>query len=128
MSDTIRIFLHDCRIDLRVGIYSSEMQRHQPVTVNVELEAALPHRFGDNAECKMDRVIDYEAIYTFVRNDLTNRPHIYLLETVADHVIDFCFQDARVRRACVRLEKTAIFEGAAGAGVEMTRTRPVDKP
>jgi dihydroneopterin aldolase len=124
--DTIRVYLRDVKVDLHVGIYSSEMQKPQPVIVNVELEALLPHRYQDLAETKLDRVIDYEPVYNFIRG-LPKLGHIYLLETAAEQIVDFCFRDIRIQKARVRLEKTAVFEGASGAGIEISRTRPVTK-
>jgi dihydroneopterin aldolase len=122
--DTVRIFIRDCRVALSVGIYDSEKQATQPVIISVEMEAALPHHYQDKNEKKLDRVIDYERVYHFIQNDLPKLGHIHLLESAAEQIIDFCFRDPRVRKAQVRLEKTEIFSNAAGAGIDMTRTRP----
>ena len=123
MIDTIRVFIRDCRLHLPVGIYAAEMQAAQPVVVNVELEAAAPHHYRDSSERAMDRVVDYEAIYRFLTEDIAPMAHTYLLETVAERIVDFCFRDPRVIAARVRLEKTEIFPAAAGAGVELYRMR-----
>jgi dihydroneopterin aldolase len=121
--DTIRVFLRDIRVDMAVGIYQHEMKNAQPVVVSVELEAALPHHYQDRSEKKLDRVIDYEPIYNFIQSELPKMGHIYLLETLAEQIIDFCFREIRVKRVQVRLEKTAVFPHAAAAGIEVTRTR-----
>jgi dihydroneopterin aldolase len=125
--DTIRVFLRDCIIELHVGIYTLETQAPQMVIVNVELEAALPHRYQDLGEKKLNRVIDYEPVYNFIRKELPEMGHIYLLETAAEQIIDFCFRDIRIQKVCVRLEKTRAFDGAAGAGIEISRARPQQK-
>ncbi len=124
--DVIRVFLRDCRVDLSIGIYQAEMQKTQPVIVSVELEAALPHRYQDRVESRLDRVIDYEQIYNFIQQELPRMGHVYLLETLAEQVIEYCFRDIRVRKARVRLEKIEVFSSAAGAGIEITRNRPAE--
>lgn len=120
--DSIRIFLRDCKVDLRVGVYPAEMEKPQQVIVNVELEAALPHRYQDVSERGLDRVIDYDPLYGFICVELPKRGHIPLLETVAEQIIDFCFRDSRIQKVKVRLEKPQIY-GNASAGIEITRTR-----
>jgi dihydroneopterin aldolase len=52
--------------------------------------------------------------------------HIHLLETLAEQIINFCFRDIRVQKVRARLEKSGIFPAAAGAGIEVSRTRPTD--
>jgi len=123
MSDIIRTFIRDCRVQWPVGVYESELRAPQAVVAHVEVESALTHRYRDRAERKLDRVIDYEALYLFLTKDVPAMGHAYLLETVAEHILDFCFRDPRVRGARVRLEKPDIFPLAAGAGVELYRTR-----
>ena len=122
-SDTVRVFLRDCETRLSVGIYKSEMQAPQPVIINVELEASLPYFYDDLTEKKLERVLDYERLYNFITHDLPKLGHIYLLEAVGDHISSFCFQDKRVQSVRIRLEKTMIFAGVAGAGIEISRTR-----
>lgn len=123
--DSIRVFLRDFRTKLRVGIYKSEMTAAQPVVINIEIEASQPHFYNDANEKKLDRVIDYERLYNFVSQDLPKLGHVCLLETIGDHIVTFCFEDERVRHVRVRLEKTEIFSGVAGAGIELVRTRKV---
>ncbi|HEU0118689.1 MAG TPA: dihydroneopterin aldolase [Alphaproteobacteria bacterium] len=121
-ADRIRVFLRDCKAELRVGINPSELNAPQTVIVNVEVEAALPHRYQDLTETKLDRVINYEPIYNYIRDELPKLGHIPLLETVAEQIVGFCFQDVRVQAVRVRLEKPNVF-GQASAGIEVYRTR-----
>ena len=121
--DRVRVFVRECRVDLRVGIYESEAQAPQPVHITVECEGAPPHHYHDRTENRLARVIDYEPLYKFMCEELPKQGHIYLLETAAEQIISFCFRDPRVREVLVRIEKTGVFPHAAGAGVELRRTR-----
>ncbi len=125
-ADHIRIFLRDCKAELRVGVYEQEMQGPQTVKIDIEVEAALPHHYQDLAEKNLDRVIDYEPIYKFIQTELPQMGHIPLLETVAEQIIGFCFRDPRIQKVRVRLEKPQIF-GNASVGIEVCRTRQTTK-
>lgn len=125
--DKLSIFIRECRVQLPVGIYAQEMKAAQPVLVTVELQTSRLSHYDDKKERALDRVMDYERVYNFLQNDLPKLGHIYLLESIADAVIDFCFQDHLVENARVRLEKTDIFPAAAGAGVEIMRYRKMEK-
>ncbi len=121
--DHIHVFLRDCRVELNVGAYAHETLRRQPVIVDLEVEAALPHHYQDLRENNLDRVINYEHFYDFIRNELAEMGHIPLLETVAEQIIAFCFRDSRIQKVRVRLEKPKVYAGEARAGIEMCRTR-----
>jgi dihydroneopterin aldolase len=121
--DRIRIFVHDCRVPLNVGLYESEIGHPQPVLINVECEAHLSRRYDDIADKELSHVINYQPLYEFITTELVQMGHIYLLESVADTIASFCFRDARIIKARIRLEKTSIFPGAAGGGIEIVRTR-----
>ena len=122
-TDRIKVFLHDCETLLRVGVYTQELDAPQPVVINIELETDQTEQFTNKAERALDRVLDYEKLYNFVTIDLPKMGHIYLLESVAEHIAEFCLGDPRVQIARIRLEKTKIFPKAAGAGIEITRFR-----
>jgi dihydroneopterin aldolase len=122
--DHIHVFLKDCRIELSVGYFPEERLKPQPVIVSIEAEALLPHHYQDLSENSLDRVIDYSRFYDFLRNDLPKLGHIPLLETVAEQIITFCFEDRRIQKVRVKLEKPQVLAGTACAGIEMCRTRP----
>lgn len=123
---TARIFIRDCRVDLHIGLNHGEHGAPQQVVISVDADYAPDASFPDIRENSRARIIDYSAIYTFITRDLPAMGHIFLLESAAQQILDFCFSDPHVRTAGVRIEKTAIFTNAAGAGVEMRRTRSGD--
>ena len=122
-NDTLRLFIHDCRVDLNIGLYDEEKARTQPVLINVECETQATRRYDDIAEKDLTQVIDYAPFYHFIRHELPLMGHIYLLESAAEQIASFCLRDPRVQQVRVRVEKTSIFPDAAGAGIELIRTR-----
>lgn len=121
--DHILVFLRDCTVELSVGFHPAERLKPQPVVISIEAEAALPHHYQDFNENSLDRVINYERFYNFLKEELPRMSHIPLLETVAEQIITFCFEDPRIEKIRVRLEKPQIFAGTARAGIEVSRIR-----
>jgi dihydroneopterin aldolase len=122
--DTVSVYIRDCRVDLRVGADKREQDgKTQPVLINLECAARLGRRYDDINERSLNGVIDYKPFYHFIRVTLPAMGHIYLLESAAEQIAAFCFRDPRIESVRVRIEKTAIFDHAAGGGVELIRVR-----
>ena len=67
-------------------------------------------------------ILNYGFVHDYLQGWRT-REHTELLETLADELIEFCLADPRVEACRGRLGKPQIFAEAAGAGVEIYRTR-----
>jgi dihydroneopterin aldolase len=124
MPDSVTVFVRECKVDLCVGIFQTELLKTQPVSISVECTALASQHYSDIKEKDLSQVINYKPIYDFLTNDLPSIGHIYLLESAAEHIVSFCFRDPRVERVWVRIEKTKVFAQASGAGVELIRKRP----
>ena len=66
--------------------------------------------------------INYDHVRDFLRS-LPDRPHVDLLETIVDDIVDACFELRQVVACRVCVTKPDIFNEAGGAGVDVTRTR-----
>ena len=115
-----RIFIRDLRVDMLIGVYDHEKTAAQPVVVNIEADFTAPQNWRDDS---YDNAICYDTITKAVRK-IAADGHINLVETLAEHIADFCLGDSRVTGVTVRVEKTAVFDDAHSAGVEIRRLRP----
>ena len=114
---TTKVFVRGLRLDAEVGVYPHERGRLQPLVVDVELDIAAAgfERLSDT--------LDYSTVAAAAR-DLAASGHIELVEVFAERLAERCFDDPRVTRARVRVEKPqALAPEAAGAGVEITAVR-----
>ena len=93
------------------------------MSISVQAHYAPDTFFPDVDEKSRHRIIDYSLIHNFLTQGLPAIGHLYLLEAAAERIVAFCFQDLKIQSVTVRLEKTQIFTDAAGAGVEVSRTR-----
>lgn len=105
------------RVEAEVGVYDHEYGRRQPLVIDVELDVAAP-----SCEHIADTV-NYETVAARARA-LAAAGHLKLIETFAERLARACFEDSRVTRARVRVEKPeALAPAAAAAGVEVLLTR-----
>lgn len=114
-----RVFIRNLLVQAEIGIHSHERGKTQAVRLNVDLLV------DDNPviEDKLETVVDYGAITKRIRT-LIASGHVNLAETLAERIAALCFEDARVKRARVMVEKLEALAGAEAAGVEIERARP----
>jgi len=115
-SDSVRVFLKDVVVDLSVGLHPWERHPERPtrLVINVEMFADWP--LADGAFINYDHV--RQRILSWA-----GRPHVELLETLAEEVISACFELPLVQACKVQVTKPQVFNEAAGAGVEIFRKR-----
>jgi len=123
-TNTVKIFIHNCSINLLVGVRDHEKEKPQRVIVTVEAEASQIQPYRDAANADLATVIDYSPLRDFIVQKLPKQGHVPLLETIAQQIIGFCFaSDSRIRQVRVRLEKPDVCPEAEGIGIELFATR-----
>ena len=113
------VFIRDLTLPALIGIYIHEKENPQPIRINLDL--AVKANMTANKDRLAD-VVSYEEIADGVRK-LIASGHVNLVETLAQQIADMCFSHQRVQTVRVRVEKLAVFEDAASAGVEIERNR-----
>ena len=113
------VFIRDLTLPALIGVYIHEKENPQPIRINLDL--AVKENMTANKDRLAD-VVSYEEIADGVRK-LIASGHVNLVETLAQQIADMCFSHQRVQTVRVRVEKLAVFEDAASAGVEIERHR-----
>ena len=112
-----KVFVRGLKLDAQIGVYAHEKGRTQPLVIDVELDVAVT---GWGA---LSETVNYEIIVAKARA-VAAQGHRGLVETFAHHLAEACFEEPRVTRARIRVEKPLAFApDAAGAGVEITAVR-----
>jgi dihydroneopterin aldolase len=117
----IRATIRDFVTEAHVGLHPWEQHAERPtrLIVNVDMFASLEKpSVGESAST----ILDYDPIRAALKQ-WSNRPHIDLLETLLDEVVDLCFRNPRVEACRVSIMKPDIFNESAGAGVEIFKVR-----
>ena len=112
-----KVFVRGLKLDAQIGVYAHEKGRTQPLVIDVELDVAVT---GWGA---LSETVNYEIIVAKARA-VAAVGHRGLVETFAHHLAEACFEEPRVTRARIRVEKPLAFApDASGAGVEITAVR-----
>jgi 7,8-dihydroneopterin aldolase/epimerase/oxygenase len=112
-----KVFVRGLRVDAHIGVYRHEMGRTQPLVVDVELDVAV------SDWSRLSATVNYEIIAEKARQ-VAAEGHRGLVETFAHHLAEACFEEPRVTRARIRVEKpNALAPDAEAAGVEITAVR-----
>ena len=113
------IFIHDLRVETRIGVYEWEAQL--PQTIRLDIELGFPSddvfRSGDFAD-----TLDYAAVVKRLKAFAADHPH-KLLERFAQAIADLLLADFGAPWAKVRVAKLAPIAGVRELGVVIERKR-----
>jgi dihydroneopterin aldolase len=113
------IFIHDLRVETRIGIY--DWERHLAQTVRLDIELGLPSddvfRTGDFADA-----LDYAAVVKRLQAFAADHPH-QLLERYAQAIADLLMSEFGAPWAKVRVAKLAPIAGVKEIGIVIERGR-----
>lgn len=113
------IFLNNFTLQANVGVYKHEKEKAQPIKINVIAKVRNPKRINDN---NLQSVVCYNQISKKIKK-IIKSGHTILLEKLAEKIFQECFKNKRIETMKIRLEKPEAIEGAAGAGIEVERSR-----
>ena len=113
------IFIHDLRVETRIGIY--EWERHVAQTVRLDVDLGLPSdevfRTGD-----FEDALDYAAVVKRLQAFAADHPH-QLLERYAQAIADLLMNEFAAPWVKVRVAKLAPIAGVKELGIVIERGR-----
>jgi dihydroneopterin aldolase len=113
------IFIHDFRVDTRVGVYAWE--RELPQTIRLDLEIGLPSTqpfaSGDFADA-----LDYAAVVARLRRFAAEHRHP-LLERFAEAIATIVLDEFAAPWVKVRVAKLGALPGVRELGIAIERKR-----
>ena len=111
------IFIHDLRIETKVGVYAWE--RELPQTVRIDLDIALPSRRAfDTGE--LADAIDYSAVVSRIRAFARTNDRA-LLEPFAEAIASLVLTEFGARAVKLRVAKLGALPGVREVGVAIER-------
>ena len=118
------IFIHDRRLETRVGVYAWE--RRLPQTVRVDLDIALPSsrpfETGELADA-----IDYAAVVARIRAFARSNRHA-LLERFAEAIAALVLDEFGAQAVKLRVAKLGALPGVREIGVAIERDAGMPRP
>jgi dihydroneopterin aldolase len=113
------IFIHDLRVETRIGIY--EWEQRLPQTVRLDVDLGLPSdkafRTGEFADA-----LDYAAVVKRLQAFAADHPH-RLLERFAQAIAEVLLGEFEAPWVKVRVAKLAPIAGVKEIGIVIERAR-----
>src|SRR5689334_21772574 len=111
------IFIHDFRVETRIGVY--DWERQLPQTVRLDIELGMPSeevfRSGDFSDA-----LDYSMVVKRLQAFAGDHPH-QLLERFAQAIADVVLGEFHAPWVKVRVAKLAPVKGIKALGVAIER-------
>lgn len=117
----VRVVLRDVQTQAHVGLHPWERfpQRPTRLLVTVEMLQATP---GPADRHGRAGIMDYDTVRDAIAS-WPGRPHVDLLETLAEELVAVCFSMDPVDACRVEVAKPNVFNEAAAVAVEIFRVR-----
>lgn len=113
------VFIRDMVVIMSIGIHDHEKLKQQRVVVNVEIQVKLKNSWQEDT---IGSVLSYSDVVNHIKA-IAASSHINLVETFAERIAADILTFDAARSVRIRVEKPDIYDFAAGAGVEITRSR-----
>ena len=114
-----KILIKDLVLNMLVGIHSFEKKKKQRVRFNliINIDQNLIPNDKD-----LKSIVNYEQIIKIITK-ITSRKHYLLLETLAEKIFFKLFENPRIKKILLRIEKLDIIKNATSVGIELEKTR-----
>ena len=119
-----KIFIHDLRLDTKVGVYEWERKLAQTVRIDLDigLPSSRPFETGELADA-----IDYAAVVARIRAFGASQDHA-LLERVAEALAAVVLDEFGAQSVKLRVAKLGALPGVREIGVAIEREAGMPRP
>ena len=114
-----KILIKDLVLNMFVGIHNFEKKKKQRVRFNliINIDQNLISNDKD-----LKSIVNYEQVIKTITK-ITSRKHYLLLETLAEKIFFKLFENPRIKKILLRIEKLDIIKNATSVGIELEKTR-----
>ena len=114
-----KVLIRDLILKISVGIHGFEKKKKQRVKFNISINTDPDLIPNDN---NLDSIINYEDVIKNIKR-ITNKKHYPLLETLAEKIFLKLFENRRVKKVKLRIEKLDILKSTSSVGVEIEKSK-----
>ena len=114
-----KILIKDLVLKMLVGIHDFEKREKQRVRINLVIN--IDQNLIPN-EKKQKSIVNYEQVIKTIMR-ITSRKHYPLLETLAEKIFLKLFENLRIKKILLRIEKLDVIKNTASVGIELEKTR-----
>ena len=114
-----KILIRDLVLKISVGIHNFEKKKKQRVKFNLDINTDPSLVPDDN---NLNSIINYEDVIKNIKK-ITNKKHYLLLETLAEKIFLKLFENIRVKKVKLRIEKLDVFKNTSSVGIEIEKSK-----
>ena len=114
-----KVLIKNLILDLRLGYYEFEKDSKQKVKFNVDVEYLSKTPSNDK---DIRSIVNYGKIIKLITK-LVNKKHYNFLETLAEDVFDELFNDKRIEKIDLQIEKLEILKECSSVGIKISKER-----
>ena len=114
-----KVLIRDLILKISVGIHGFEKKKKQRVKFNIDIKADPNLVPNDNS---LDSIINYEDVIKNIKK-ITDKKHYSLLETLAEKIFLKLFENRRVKKVKLRIEKLDILKNTSSVGIEIEKSK-----
>ena len=114
-----KVLIKDLVLNMLVGIHNFEKKKKQRVKFNliINIDQNLIPNDKD-----LKSIVNYEQVIKTIKK-ITSRKHYPLLETLAEKIFSKLFENLRIKKILLRIEKLDVIKNTSSVGIELEKTR-----
>ena len=114
-----KVLIKDLVLNMFVGIHNFEKKRKQRVKFNLVIN--INQNLVPNDK-DLKSIVNYEQVIKVI-NKIIARKHYPLLETLAEKIFDKLFENMRIKKILLRIEKLDVIKNTTSVGIELEKNR-----
>ncbi len=114
-----KVLIKDLELKMLIGIHKFEKKKKQRVRFNLVINIDQNLFPNDN---DLKSIVNYEQVIKTIKR-ITAKKHYPLLETLAEKIFSKLFENLRIKKILLRIEKLDVIKNTTSVGVEIEKTR-----
>tara|TARA_Y100000992_G_scaffold189811_1_gene128604 strand:+ start:183 stop:587 length:405 start_codon:yes stop_codon:yes gene_type:complete len=114
-----KVLIKDLELKMLIGIHNFEKKKKQRVRFNLVINIDQNLFPNDN---DLKSIVNYEQVIKTIKR-ITAKKHYPLLETLAEKIFSKLFENLRIKKILLRIEKLDVIKNTTSVGVEIEKTR-----
>ena len=114
-----KVLIKDLVLKIFVGIHNYEKKKRQRVRFNLVINTDQNLTPNDK---DLKSIVNYEQVIKTIEK-ITSRKHFPLLETLAEKIFSKLFENLRIKKILLRIEKLDVIKNTTSVGIELEKSR-----
>jgi len=114
-----KVLIKDLELKMLIGIHNFEKKKKQRVRFNLVINIDQNLFPNDN---DLKSIVNYEKVIKTIKK-ITAKKHYPLLETLAEKIFSKLFENLKIKKILLRIEKLDVIKNTTSVGVEIEKTR-----